>query len=144
MSAYPKTAQARRKGGAQPPRRVARPGSSLKAQAKPMRRRSLTNARAVAWREQYLPLRAAFLAEHPTCEMRIMVPRICTGRAEEVQHMVQVSLDPSVENLLDEAHWLAACHACNTYAGVHPVEALALGVEVTPQQRDAARTGSRP
>lgn len=139
MSAYPKAEQTRRKGGKKPPRRVARPGSTLKAQPKPMRGRSLTNARAVAWREQYLPLRAEFLAAHPDCEMNITTPAICPPYphpATEIQHMIQVSLDPSIENLLDVEHWIPSCHDANTWSGVHPMEAQALGVEVTPRERD--------
>ena len=97
-----------------------------------MRKRSLTNSRAVAWREEYLPLRAAFLADRPDCEMRITTPAICTGRATEIQHRIQVSLDPSIENLLDVTNWMAACHECNTWAGAHPMEAQALGVEQRP------------
>lgn len=103
----------------------------------PMRKVSKTNSRAVAKSEHYYPARERFLRAHPYCEMRITSPNICQGEATEIQHMIQVSLDPSVENLLDETHWLAACHACNSWAGIHPQEAIALGVEMTPAMRDA-------
>lgn len=142
MASYSKSDQAKRKGGVKPPRRVSRPGSTLKAQPKPMRRRSLTNARAVAWRESYLPLRAAFLADRPDCEMNITMPAICPPYphpATEVQHMIQVSLDPSIENLLDVAHWIPSCHDANTWSGVHPMEAQVLGLELSPRARDAIR-----
>ena len=56
--------------------------------------------------------------------------------------MVQVSLDPSVENLLDVHHWLASCHDANTWSGRHPIEAQALGVEVPPKQRDERRASA--
>ena len=101
-----------------------------------MRSRSLTNSRAVAWREQYLPKREGFLTAHPDCEMNITTPAICPSYphpATEVQHMIQVSLDPSVENLLDEAHWLASCHDANTWCGRHPMEAQARGLEIDPK-----------
>ena len=104
-----------------------------------MRKRSLTNERAVAWRDEYLPLRAIFLADHPDCEMNITVPAICPPhphQATEIQHQVQTSLDPSIENLLDVHHWIASCHDANTWCGVHPIEAQALGLEMTPRQRD--------
>lgn len=127
MPAYTKAEQARRKGGAKPPAR----------RRKPMRRRSLTNARAVAWRTEYLPLRAAFLEVNAWCEL--LVAGICTGRATEIQHRVQTSLDPSIENLLDVNFWLASCHQCNTWSGTHPTEAQALGIEIRPQVRDAIR-----
>lgn len=133
MSAYLKSDQAKRTKPA--PKRIARPGSTLKVQPKPMRKRSLTNSRAVAWRERYLPARVVFLVAHPWCEMNITTPAICPPYphpATEIQHMIQVSLDPSIENLLDVTHWIASCHAANTWSGVHPVEAQALGVEQRP------------
>lgn len=137
MTAYPKSVQARRKGGAKPTARRAVRGSTLKSQRKPMRRRSLRNSRAVAWRTEYLPLRAAFLEVNDWCEL--LVSGICTGPSSEVQHKVQTSLDPSIENLLDVNFWLASCHECNTWAGTHPSEAQALGIEIRPQVRDAIR-----
>lgn len=127
MPAFTKADQAHRK----PPKPAA------KRRRQPMRRRSLTNRRAVAWRTEYLPLRAAFLEVNDWCEL--LVAGICTGPSTEIQHKVQTSLDPSIENLLDVNFWLASCHACNTWAGTHPTEAQALGIEIRPQVRDVIR-----
>lgn len=68
-------------------------------------------------------------------------PAICPPYphpATEIQHQVQTSLDPSIENLLDVHHWIASCHDANTWCGVHPLEAQALGLELTPRQREHA------
>jgi len=114
-------------------------GSSMPRAQKPMRKRSLTNARAVAWREEYLPKRAAFLRERDVCEMNITSPAICPPYphpSTEIQHMVQTSLDPSIENLLDETHWIPSCHDANWWCGTHPIEAEALGLEMRPRARD--------
>lgn len=114
---------------------LARGTKPMKRAAKPLRTRSLTNAAAVAWREQYLPNRERFLAEHTDCEMNITSPAICPPyphEATEIQHMIQRSLDPSVENLLDESHWIASCHDANSWCGIHPQEAEALGLEERP------------
>ena len=122
-----------------PPRREPKRkghNSLLAAPEKPMNKVSPTNSRAVAKTELYYPARERFLKAHPYCEMRITSPNICTRDATEIQHMIQTSLDPSIENLLDETHWLAACHECNSWAGIHPEEARALGVEISPRDRD--------
>lgn len=113
------------------PRKRLAHGSTLAAPTKPMRKHSLTNAGAVAWREQYLPKRDVYLEAHPWCEMTIA--GVCPhGRHEatEVQHMVQRGLDPSIENLLDETHWKASCHDANAWCGTHPQQAIALGLEI--------------
>jgi len=128
---YPKSAQV---GRPRPVKRMAF-GRTLAVSTEPMRPVSKTNSRAVAKATLYAPKRLAFLAAHPWCEMNIagVCPR---GRHEatEIQHMVQTSLDPSIENLLDETHWLASCHDANTWAGNHPQEAIALGVELDAKE----------
>lgn len=111
-------------------------GSTLATPKTPMRKHSLTNAGAVAWREDYLPARERYLKAHPYCEMNITTPAICPRAqhpATEIQHMVQRSLDPSIENLLDESHWIPSCHKANAWCGIHPIEAIALGVELDPR-----------
>lgn len=117
------------------PRRASNAPEGFKAARTPLRKRSRTNSRAVAWREEYLPKREVFLRAHPLCEMNITTPAVCPPYqhdATEIQHMIQVSLDPSIANLLDETHWLASCHAANTWCGRHPMEAQALGLELRP------------
>lgn len=109
------------------------PGRTLAAPTKPIA--AFSAKRRAVYDEAYLPARARFLEAHPDCEMRILTPRICTGVATTIQHMYQRSLVPGDANLLDEAHWLAACAECNTWAGVHPDEAIALGVELDPKER---------
>lgn len=106
-------------------------GRTLAAPTKPMA--AFSRKRRALYDDAYLPARARFLEAHPDCEMRITTPRICTGKATEVQHMLQRSLTPGAANLLDESHWLAACHECNSWAGIHPAEAIALGVELDPR-----------
>jgi hypothetical protein len=102
-----------------------------------MRRRSLTNSRAVAKRIEYPLLRAAFLEVNEACELR--VAGVCRGRATTIQHMVQTSLDPSIENLLDVHFWKASCWQCNTWCATRPKEAEALSLEIRPQVRNAIR-----
>lgn len=129
---YPKSVQT---GRTPKPKRLGH-NSTLAAPTKPMRKHSLTNSRAVAWREEYLPKRKRFLEKHPLCEMNITSPAICPPYphpATEIQHMVQRSLDPSVENLLDETRWIPSCHAANAWCGIHPQEAEALGLEARPR-----------
>lgn len=126
MPAYPKPPKRDRK-------RLAA-GRTLAAPTKPMA--AFSAKRRALYDESYLPQRAKFLEAHPDCEMRILVPRICTGKATTVQHMYQRSLVPGADNLLDESNWLAACFECNDWAGSHPQEAIELGVELDPKERD--------
>lgn len=109
------------------------PGSTMPAATKPIPSQSAKRADVYATR--YLPARKRYLKAHPRCEMKITTPAICTGKSTTIQHTIQRSLDPSEENLLDESRWLAACLPCNTWAGAHPAEAIALGVETDPKVR---------
>ena len=127
MSAFPKSEQAGRKP----------PPPAAKRRRTPMRRRSITNSRAVAKRSEYPHLRAAFLEVNEACELR--VAGVCRGHATTVQHMVQTSLDPSIDNLLDVHFWKASCWQCNDWCATRPKEAEALGLEIRPQVRDAIR-----
>ena len=65
MSEYAKSTQAKRKGGAKPPRRVGRPGSTLKAQPKAMRSMSAKRAVDVAVRSD---LRPYWMTREGVCE----------------------------------------------------------------------------
>lgn len=109
--------------------------STLAAPTKPMR--AFSKKRRALYDDHYLPQREKFLEAHPDCEMRILTPRICTGKATTIQHKYQRSLVPGAENLLNEDDWLAACAECNSWAGVHPMEAIAMGVELDPREREA-------
>lgn len=97
--------------------------------------RAFSAKRRKVYDESYLPARERFLRDHPACEMRIMVPRICTGEATTIQHLVQRSLDPSVKNLLDETYWMASCRECNGWVSDHSAEARVRGLEVAPMDR---------
>lgn len=106
--------------------------STLAAPKEPMR--AFSEKRRRLYDERYLPARAVYLEAHPECEVRI--PNRCTRKAVVIHHMVQRSLDPSVENLLDETHWMASCNECNEWISDNSAEARLLGVELSPKERE--------
>lgn len=115
--------------------------STLQRPSRPMA--PMSAKRRKVYDTEYLPKRKAYLEANPWCRMNI--PGVCPkGRHEatEIQHMIQRSLDPSEENLLDERYWLPSCHDANTWAGIHPAEARLAGVEIDPRER-AEKEGLR-
>lgn len=91
---------------------------------KPLKRtRSLNpeSAKRKRERRQYEAERIVYLALHQHCELR--VPDVCTGRANEIQHLRgRVGADYH-----DPAHWAASCAPCHRYATDHPAEAYRHG-----------------
>ena len=124
MSEYAKSTQARRKGGAKPPKRVGRPGSTLKAQPKPMRAMSAKRAKFV--REVYAPMRDAAVGDgNEPCQ--IVAPG-CTGHVQHLHEPLSRGRAGGLAAALrDGPPAVPACDHCNGYVSENPVWAAERG-----------------
>lgn len=115
MSEYAKSTQARRKGNAKPPVRVARPGSTLKVQRKPMRRVSAKRAVDAAARSD---LRPHWFKREGICEAtkRGAVHRCWTGLTVHEAHTRARS-----GGLIDDPRtWFTLCAEVNRLVSQDP------------------------
>lgn len=76
--------------------------------------------------KQYKKDSAEFRKKHPICELRTPV---CTRKTQGVHH---IKGRATVDLLLDQSEWKAACNPCNLWVEQHPKEAKRLGLKKSP------------
>jgi len=101
--------------------------SPLKRSTKPLKRTQLkrvSKKMAKAY-ETYRQRRKDFLAEHPFCEVEIVVPGVlsCMGASCDVHH-----INKRGPYLNDTSTWLAVCRECHTFIHNNPKIARELGL----------------
>lgn len=83
--------------------------------------------------KQYIPKQKAFLKTHPFCELKL---EGCTKMAQGVHH---VEGKETIEKLLNEKEWKAACNPCNGEAERKDAEARDKGLKKTKHKPNYQR-----
>lgn len=87
-------------------------------------------------RKQYGPAQKAFLKAHPFCQLKL---KGCKKLSQGVHH---VNGKETIEKLLDQSGWMAACNHCNGEVERRDAEARAAGLKGSKHTPNYKRTKS--